>query len=546
MANTYKINFELTNQFAEVGSIVNFNILDNSDARVTGLESDLTAVGADGTTFTIAALTGGNYDYKLTVDTLASTVPSSLSEAVTVKYQSEDINTQVNTLSLSYIPSEAISGYIGDAITLSWSQGTVEASNVASTDIATANGAVVTLIAVGNTTCKLTYTLGELTKEVSGVTITVATPSVTDPVVSDITDNSAVLTATCTPANVTSAKFRYGLAEEFNPEDDTTYTETSANVTEGTATLTVSELEGNTNYKCQSVIVYGGNTYVSSAVSFITEPGHVDPSALVIESDKDNVNLVTTSSHEQEVTLSTTKAEDSDLKWTYEAPEGVTVTFDDDTAEEVTATITYSGEVEGFTSNTKNIKVKFIATETTDEVVTAIGNKSINIKLYYIINTIKLYIDGTVKESKELKINNARGFGYESITPDDSGVYEYDEDTNLVTAVEVGTGNLAVVVTVDGDETSTDVTFNVAITVEEAFVLPDNKDDLAKLCRVYNTKEQMFGNYRGTYRMIENTLNVPIYAFKLNPVGVKWEYELAMLTTDYVKSIMVDALYTGE
>lgn len=535
--NTYKIEFLETHKFRVQSDTVNFKIYDSSDDPVLGLEALLTATGSASTPFTIAAsIEDGHLDeYVLTIG-VPGTLPESFIETVGVQYDTEDISVYNNTLSL-LCPDTTIdlTTFIREDYSITWTPGTVTITAIADPTVAEATGALITGLSAGNTTCTITWVYSEtLSATTEGYTLEVVSPVIATPAAREITTVSATLkTQVITrdiQTGVTSVKFRYGDAATFDPDTVTTYIEVNAAVDptqEGVMgyIAEITDLDDNTAYAVQAVLVSFGNTYVDAVEAFYE---FTTLNVFEMSFDKDVVPLMDDASSNT-VTVTLDEVAQGTYHYLWEA-----LTTGIELTNETTATVTITSRTS--LNDRSTIPVRCTVTDVDGEGVvtrTLIGTISVYV---YKVGSVTLKVDESTGRftTEPLFLNPL--LTVDSITPSTGSttVYTYDVENQTVTSIAEGSGVIQVVYS---DENLDTYTVDESITVLNYFVAPTYEEIAANVI-VKNTEKEILSAYPGyIYKKLnEGSDELPIvYCFKTNGDVFYWEYVIVALASDLVK-----------
>jgi len=535
--NTYKIEFLETHKFRVQDDTVNFKIYDSSDDPVLGLEALLTATGSASTPFTIAAsIVEGHLDeYVLTIG-VPGTLPESFIETVGVQYDTEDISVYNNTLSL-LCPNSGLdtATYVGEERALTWTPGTLTFTDIADPTIAESTGATITGLSAGITTCTVTWIYNEtLSTTTPNWTLGIAPPSTSTPEASVITTNSATLKVQVNSRDiqtgVTSVKFRYGDAATFDPDTATTYVEVNAAVDptqEGVMgyIAEITDLDDNTDYAVQAVLVAFGNTYVDATEEFYE---FTTLNVFEMSFDKDVVTLMDDASSNT-VTVTLDEVAQGTYHYLWEA-----LTTGIELTNETTATVTITSRTS--LNDRSTIPVRCTVTDVDGEGVvtrTLIGTISVYV---YKVGSVTLKVDESTSRftTEPLFLNPL--LTVDSITPSTGSttVYTYDVENQTVTSITEGSGVIQVVYS---DENLDTYTVDESVTVLNYFVAPTYEEIAANVI-VKNTEKEILSAYPGyIYKKLnEGSAELPIvYCFKTNGDVFYWEYVIVALASDLVK-----------
>jgi len=535
--NTYKIEFLETHKFRVQSDTVNFKIYDSNDDPVLGLEASLTATGSASTPFTIAAsiVEGHTDEYVLTIG-VPGTLPESFIETVGVQYDTEDISVYNNTLSL-LCPDTTIdlTTFIGEDHSITWTPGTVTITAIADPTVAEATGALITGLSTGTTTCTITWVYSEtLSATTEGYTLEVASPAIATPAAREITTVSATLKTRVVTRDiqtgVTSVKFRYGDAATFDPDTVTTYIEVNAAVDptqEGVMgyIAEITDLDDNTDYAVQAVLVSFGNTYVDAVEGFYE---FTTLNVFEMSFDKDVVTLMDDASSNT-VTVTLDEVAQGTYHYLWEAlTTGIGLT------NETTATVTITSRIS--LNDRSTIPVRCTVTDVDGEGVvtrTLIGTISVYV---YKVGSVTLKVDESTSRFTTEPLFLNPFLTVDSITPGTGSatVYTYDVENQTVTSITEGSGVIQVVYS---DENSDTYTVDESVTVLNYFVAPTYEEIAANVI-VKNTEKEILSAYPGyIYKKLnEGSAELPIvYCFKTNGDVFYWEYVIVALASDLVK-----------
>jgi len=531
--NTYKIEFLKTHAFRTENDTVNFKIYDSDDVPVTGLESDLSAIGSASTTFTIAAEVNPDHldEYVLTIGSF-SEYPLSMNETVKIQYNSEDISEEINTLTLLiYLEHFRLIG--GATFSFDISPHSVAFTDSSDTDKLVVDGNSLTGLGdyPDTPTCTGTWTYGESLSLAKTMTVSINPPIMSSPTADDVTINSATITtdiAVYKPEDAT-VKFRYGISSSFDPDDSETYSEVDAVFlkTENFSqyfSADVTGLDDNTTYAMQAVYVAYGRDYVDKTSSFNTFTTlnipeiHFDKELLILMDDGSNGTFKVTPDETPQGSYS----------YLWEAlNSGVTL--------ENATTNTVKVISVASPTDMNVVQVKCTVNDMVDGEAVATYTGIVLVHVYK-TGTIQLYVDTTDSRvtSTILYINPL--LSLTSITPGiGSGtVFSYNSDTKEATAIAKGTGAIAIVY-----EDPKEATHNVSIsvTVSDHFVAPTYDEIVEKVIIKYS-EEQVFTSYQGyQYKKLNvGSESLPVvYCIKTNGKAFNWVYDIVAVNSDLVK-----------
>lgn len=538
--NNYKIQFELTKQFAIIDRRLRFNIFNQNNELVGGLRDSLTCEFG-----TISSYPSG-YIYELTLTNLkeGDDIPDRLMEEVRILLDSEDISEYSNSCNICYLYKvhPEVNLYIGESSYQSWNPGTITITD--DHDIFLAEDAIIVGLSEGISSCNFTYKLGDLEETLYDVKVTVRSPKISRVAVSEVSFDKAKLTTIVIPNNPTKVKFRYGLANGFDPLNDTTYIEVEGTKDElgNIYTYTINDLDPNCYYKCQSVMYMYGSEYLNDYVEFRTK----DISSGDIIFNREYLDLITSPTYIESVAATFDKVnENSKVQWRiisdlldwYEGVEN-----------EITINLRSSKVVTNISSEIDRLKVRVIVNEILDGKVIYTHTGILPVNLYNVINRVDLYIDSTIGSSKKLEFNSL--VVYNEITPDEYQglLYDYNLEDHSLTAIGEGNAKLVANITIEGTEIM-DQDYDINLNIQEVFVFPPeglNDDTLFDMIKVFHYESEMYFSYPGvefkTLKLKDNGTPV-FYCFRTNnPSEIKWEYDICMLSTFISKYNVMDLI----